>query len=98
MGLFDSLPAPTKAAPKRDPDSLAEATAEEGTAKKPRQDAYAACSAEAPGGQQQQSASAGGGSGGAAAAIAWTGSLDAAFSEDKGSRLTMEGGCYGSLE
>lgn len=85
MGLFDSLP-PAKAAPKREPASLADGTAEEGSAKKPRQDDRVTHGADAESGQQQHSSGSGGGT------AVWTGSVDAAFSEDKGSRLSMEGG------
>jgi hypothetical protein len=77
MGLFDSLPAPTNQAPlKRNAESLAAPLQDSSDSKKPRADAAA-------------NAAMNGGSGGGPA---WGGSLEAASSEDKGSRLTMEGG------
>ncbi|KAI3431339.1 hypothetical protein D9Q98_004396 [Chlorella vulgaris] len=75
MGLFDSLPAPTNQAPlKRNAESLAAPLQDSSDSKKPRGDAAA-------------NAAMNGGSGGGPA---WGGSLEAASSEDKGSRLTME--------
>lgn len=92
MGLFDALPAPTKhdaISGKRDADSAAAPSA----SKKPRHDGDQPSNGS--GALESAPSGSGGAAGGTNGGSAWMGSLQAAYSEDKGSRLTMEGEGWG---
>jgi hypothetical protein len=90
MGLFDTLPAPNKQAPgKRPADAAAVAVDDAHDTKKSR--TYG----QQPSNGAVAAAQADGGSGGTGGNTSspWLGTLQAAYSEDKGARITMEGQC-----